>query len=1740
MAKKPGGSQTKRPIRTGRKSELIFMTHDAAKKNGKTFAKVRDAALLELQSTLPHGLYIVKSLRALAKVLPPAPTLGRSNVGDPGSAERALDEEQLKMMFQIKYTAHLKTVEKFDLDFHKAYGILLKKYCSKEMKRVIEELPDYTSIIQDNPIELLKAIERQVHVPDRAVYPTLTVIEAMAGLLSVRQGEKESLLSYLERYKSEKNVMEVLVGKSFLNKFVEQSPEYQMVEGDSTLTSAAKKEMQDELRDRTRDSFYALLFLRGGDQKRYGKLLPEYRQAYANGQRDLYPKSLRDMFEVMKTIPQPKPKKPAERKSDEELESSFAQKSETSKTSKKPEAATKEADQEPRKKRACFCCGKPGCYPKKCDKKDSVSEADWYIHTGVVLSQIIVEENDEQDDNPTGFSGVQLTSEETEEIILDSGSTISLFRDKKLLKDIQFAKNSLLMLTNAGKKQITKQGNIPGFGRVWFDPSAVANLFSLSDIIRRGNRVVFDSDKANRFEIYTKNGTVIHYDLNERDLYALSKVIKSGEDEGVCTNQVTIPNAPAKLIEGLTPRELDRARAARKLYHDLGAPGYPELRHILSTNGIRDCPVSVEDMKLAEKAFGKDVAVLKGKRTRPHPPVVRKDDIVDLPSELQLRSVDIAMDVVYVEDQAFLNAVDRSAKFKSLACLGTSKKVTADQLLQGIRQVVHHYKKQNIDVDFLHLDNEFKSFKLKIEKEFGCQVNLCNPDEHVGDIERSNRTLQDRVRVSYHRLPFRVIPRAMIRHSCMRETRSQNFFVKKKGISRYFCPNHIINRKTICFDKELKFSFGDYGESSHVNKPQSNDNRGRTLSCIYLRPSLSLQGGHDLLDLQTNRVITRPKFEKCKMTEAVIARVEQIAASEGIKSLKFYNRKRQVLVHQANDLLEGVERNVEILSENESLNNLPPLVEDSPGELSSESDSDEEESLNQEEVSDLLGEAIDRATRNEVDQEEVEEEIQPEVEVDDGVDESEDEVVCDEVDVSEIEPDLVSEEEIRRSARQRTAPARLNPSTGRNYAQALCDKEVQVPKPKRKWSTKLENVSRNTPKVFDEGKKIRWGAELESEILKKSPPILNKATPSTKSTPISKESSLDNKSSSFRKTPSSLSSKNMSDQTKDNNKIELRPAWKRNKKGKDELAVKVCNYIRVVQEVHNIRTSAKDEDGLKYIPGEEKVVAQALCHAQLYILQKGIKIFGERGTQAAKSEVKQLHDRVGFRALAVKELTRQERERAQEGLLFLTEKKDGSVKGRLAYNGKKTREWISREDKSSPTAHAESILLTCAIDAKEHRDVMSLDIPNAFIQAELKRKKGEERVVMKVRGRIVDWLVALDPAQYEKKVVYENGVKVLYLEILRAIYGMLVASLLWYRKLRKALEEFGFKFNDYDPCVANKPYEGHQQTIRFHVDDLLCSCVSKRANDILHQWAQEMFGKLKPVTVTRGPKHDFLGMQLDFGLEKGACHVIQETHVSEMVETYTGKHNNSPTPAGLNLFKKGAGELLDDKKKEIFHTVVAKGIFIAKRSRPDIAPTVAVLSGRVRDPNLDDWKKLGRLCGYLKRTLSDHLVLRVDGDLNFADWFVDASFAVHEDFKSHTGGLMMLSQDGGAIISSSIKQQLNTRSSTEAELVAVDDMAAKIVWVKNFLKSQGMEINCRLHQDNQSAILLEEKGMSSAGKRSRHINVRYFFIKDLVEKGMVEINYCPTEKMIADYMTKPLQGSLFHRFKCRILGLKRE
>ena len=156
---------------------------------------------------------------------------------------------------------------------------------------------------------------------------------------------------------------------------------------------------------------------------------------------------------------------------------------------------------------------------------------------------------------------------------------------------------------------------------------------------------------------------------------------------------------------------------------------------------------------------------------------------------------------------------------------------------------------------------------------------------------------------------------------------------------------------------------------------------------------------------------------------------------------------------------------------------------------------------------------------------------------------------------------------------------------------------------------------------------------------------------------------------------------------------------------------------------------------------------------------------------------------------------------------------------------------MSKQDSASPTVAVESLMLTAVIDAHEERDVMSADVPNTFIQTKLPKIDGEDRVIMKITGDLVDILLSINPDLYSEYVVYENGNKVLYVEVLRAIYGMLIAALLFYRKFKTDLEEHGFQFNPYDPCVANKMINGKLQTVRFHVDDLMSHHVDKKVND---------------------------------------------------------------------------------------------------------------------------------------------------------------------------------------------------------------------------------------------------------------------------------------------------------------------
>ena len=536
-------------------------------------------------------------------------------------------------------------------------------------------------------------------------------------------------------------------------------------------------------------------------------------------------------------------------------------------------------------------------------------------------------------------------------------------------------------------------------------------------------------------------------------------------------------------------------------------------------------------------------------------------------------------------------------------------------------------------------------------------------------------------------------------------------------------------------------------------------------------------------------------------------------------------------------------------------------------------------------------------------------------------------------------------------------------------------------------------------------------------------------------------------------------------------------------------------------------------------------------------LTKGIKQFGNKGYMAAFKEMDQLHQREVFKPINPNDLTKEEKQKTMGSLIFLKEKRDGSIKGRACADGRKQREFIPKEEATSPTPKLESILLTCVIDAMENRDVATMDIPNAFVQTKIDNQN--EKITMKMRGKLAELLMKTEPTLYRKYVTTENGQPVLYVELLKALYGMLKSALLFYRQLVKDLKEIGFELNPYDPCVANRIIKGKQQTVVWHVDDLKSSHIDSEINDkfikyMRDKYEDEEIGILK---ATRGKVHDYLGMNLDFST-KGEVKIGMIDYVKEMINDFGEDVTKiAKTPAAEHLFKvRDDVENVSEEKSQRFHNIVAKGLFLCKRARIDLQTTIAFLSTRVKEPDQDDWKKLTRMMRYLNGTKELKLTLKANS-ANIIKWWIDAAYAVHNNMRSHTGATMSMGK--GSILSKSTKQKLNVRSSTEAELVGTDDIMPEIIWTNYFLEKQGYKSNDTIvYQDNKSAILLEKNGKTSSGKRTKHINVRYFFITDRINNKELHIEYCPTDKMIADYFTKPLQGTKFQEFRDIIMGAK--
>ena len=264
---------------------------------------------------------------------------------------------------------------------------------------------------------------------------------------------------------------------------------------------------------------------------------------------------------------------------------------------------------------------------------------------------------------------------------------------------------------------------------------------------------------------------------------------------------------------------------------------------------------------------------------------------------------------------------------------------------------------------------------------------------------------------------------------------------------------------------------------------------------------------------------------------------------------------------------------------------------------------------------------------------------------------------------------------------------------------------------------------------------------------------------------------------------------------------------------------------------------------------------ETLCHTVLtqYTLKKGLQVFRPPGVEAVYKELQQLHECKVGEPRDVSTLSLMQKKKALGYLSFLKQKRTGQIKGQGCADGCKQHLHTPKDDASSPMVATESVLLSCVIDAKERHNVATVDIPGAFIQGDQ-----DETVHMCLEGTLTELLTKCDPKLYHQYVVTENNKPVLYVELIKALYGTLHAALIFWRKLTPKLIEWGFTVNPYAWCVANKQINGQQCTLVWHVDNMKISHADSRVVDTIINMLEQEYGKEAPLTICRGKIHEYL------------------------------------------------------------------------------------------------------------------------------------------------------------------------------------------------------------------------------------------------------------------------------------------
>ena len=446
-----------------------------------------------------------------------------------------------------------------------------------------------------------------------------------------------------------------------------------------------------------------------------------------------------------------------------------------------------------------------------------------------------------------------------------------------------------------------------------------------------------------------------------------------------------------------------------------------------------------------------------------------------------------------------------------------------------------------------------------------------------------------------------------------------------------------------------------------------------------------------------------------------------------------------------------------------------------------------------------------------------------------------------------------------------------------------------------------------------------------------------------------------------------------------------------------------------------------------------------------------------------------------------------------------------------------------------PVCRVETIFFLFAVAAYHDLEVFGID----FVAAYLNTPNPE---AVKHRWLLLDpvisrRLIERDPTTW--RPFFRSDKKIL-VHMNKLGYGYKEAAHYWNAILMEMFIKGGWSVSKKDKCLVYRATLSIPALVALTVDDL--TGVAPRGSGVKEQLMALCRATFDEITIKEGDVINVIGMTFEMDRLRGAVSISQKRFVDKTVETF-GVTKKAITPSTEDLFDDDPNDkLLDDQLS--FMSINSTCMYGGKRTYPEVLPATTYLATKYWKATERDYKKALRVVEYFNYHENHCLYLRPKSlDIVVS---ADASYAEHPDAKSHSGGCVGFegyNGEGCFFMFISSKQPVVAKSSCEAELICANTVADHMVWLSDLKEEVGFPSvkPVRFDQDNQSAMQIAMQGKGTF-KRTKHIKVRFFWIKDLIDSGLMVFKYVMSSEMVADILSKPTVGSKFQYLLAKLLG----